>query len=122
MSDENDINAVLNKLDNISIGFIKIVESFKLELLKIKKILNYSKEEMFIPRKFFNNFLRPQLEKKKILTKKEMFSICDQERKYNSYYTLSSYLHILESKEYITSKRIKNVKHYMLISNESQKL
>ncbi len=119
MSDEKDLKPIINKLDNISMGFNKIAENFSLELTKMKKILNYSKKEIYIPKKFFNDFLKPQLEKKKKMTKKEMFSLCEQRRKYNSYNTLSSYLHKLEINGYIQSERIKNKKQYMLIQKES---
>ena len=117
MSDENDPNPILSKLDNISNNFNKIAENFEVELIKIKKILNYSKKEKFIPKKFFYNFLKLQLEKKKKMTKKEIFKICEKRRKYNSYNTLGSYLHKLEVYEYLKSERIKNEKHYMLNEN-----
>ena len=119
MSDEKDLEPIINKLDSISISFNKIIENLSLELTKMKKILNYSKKEKFLPKKFFNDFLKPELEEKKKMTKREMFSLCEQRRKYNSYNTLNSYLHKLEINGYIQSERIKNKKHYMLIQKES---
>ena len=80
----------------------------------MKEILNYSKKEKFIPNKFFNNFLKPQLENKKKMAKKDMLQICEEKKKYNSFYTLSSYLHKLEINGQIKSDRIKNKKYYML--------
>ena len=119
MSDENDLNIIINRLDSISTGFNKIAENFLLELTKIKKILPYSKKKIFIPNKFFNDFLKPQLEKKKKMTKKEMFSLCEQRRKYNSYNTLNSYLYKLEINGYLQSERIKNKKYYILKQKEN---
>ncbi len=118
MSDENDLNPIINKLDNISIQFSKIIENFLLELTKIKKILPYSKKKIFIPNKFFNDFLKPQLEKNKKMTKEEMFNLCKERGKYNSYHTLNSYLYKLEINGYIQSERKKNKKHYILIQKE----
>ncbi|MFX1499785.1 MAG: hypothetical protein ACFFDH_02330 [Promethearchaeota archaeon] len=114
MSDRNDLKPIINKLDRISLEFNKITEDFLLELTKIKKILNYSKKEMFIPKKFFFNFLKPELEERIKLTKKQILAICEERRKYNSYYTLNSYLHKLEKNEYLISEKIKNEKYYML--------
>ena len=114
MSDKKDLDLIIGKLDRISMDFYKILENFSLELIKVKRILNYSGKEIFIPKKFFFNFLKPELEKRKKITKNEIFGICEERRKYNSYNTLSSYLHKLEKNEYIISEKIKNEKHYML--------
>ena len=119
MPDKNDLNYIIDKLDSISTHFNKIIERFLSELTKMKKILNYSKTRTFIPNKFFNDFLKPQLEEKKKMTKKDMFNLCEQKRKYNSYNTLHSYLHKLEINGYVESERIKNRKHYMLTHKES---
>ncbi len=118
MSDENELNHILNNLDNISKGANKFIKNLLLELTKMKEILHYSREKIFIPDKFFNDFLKPQLEEKKKMTKKEMFNLCEQRRKYDSYNTLNSYLYKLEINGFIESERIKNKKRYMLIQKE----
>ncbi len=110
MSDKNDLNFIKNKLDNISLGISKIL----LELAKKKKISSYPKLKTFVPNKFFNDFLKPQLLGGKKLTKREMFNLCEKRGKYNSYNTLSNYLYKLEKNQYIQSERILNKKYYML--------
>ncbi len=114
MSDEKDLTSILSKLDSISIDFNKIAENFILELTKMKEILNYSKKDTFLPKKFFNDFLKPQLGEKKKITKKEMLKLCEKRGKYDSYNTLHSYLYKLEINGYIQSEKINNEKHYML--------
>ena len=119
MSDKNDLNYIINKLDNISVHFNKIINDFESELAKMKSFSDYSKKKKFIPYKFYSNFLKPHLKEKRKLTKDKMFSLCQQRKKYNSYNTLNSYLHILETNGYIQSERVKNRKYYFLTKEES---
>ncbi len=120
MSDKKDIDTIITKLDNISIQFTKAINNLSSELTKIKEVLKYSKKKEFIPIKFFKDFLKPQLEKKKKMTKKEMFNLCEERRKYNSYNTIHNYLYKLELNGYIQSEKLKNIKVYMLINEENQ--
>jgi len=114
VSDENDLDIIICNLDTISNNIFKFAKRFEIELIKIKKTINYHKKKKFIPSKFFTSFLKPLLKSNRKMTKKQILEECKKRRKYNSYNTLSSYLYKLEISGYLKSERLKREKFYIL--------
>jgi len=120
VTDKIDIVYVLGKLDILSKSIIEISKEFKLVFTKLKTFFSFAdsmlekKNSGSIPDKFFHDFLKPLLEMKKKMTKKEILKEAERRNKYNSLYTLSQYLLKLESNGFINSMKDKREKVYML--------
>jgi len=120
VTDKIDIVYVLGKLDILSKSIIEISKEFKLVFTKLKTFFSFAdsmlekKKSGSIPDKFFHDFLKPLLEMKKKMTKKEILKEAERRNKYNSLYTLSQYLLKLESNGFINSMKDKREKVYML--------
>ncbi len=120
VTDKNDVIYILSKLDVLSKNIINISNEFKMEVIKLKTYFSIPDSTLdkkpweSIPEKFFHDFLKPLLEKKKKMTKKEMLKEAEKQNKYNSQNTLNQYLPILESKGFIKSTKDKREKVYTL--------
>ncbi|KKN18397.1 hypothetical protein LCGC14_0956230 [marine sediment metagenome] len=77
VTDKNDVIYILSKLDVLSKNIINISNEFKMEVIKLKTYFSIPDSTLdkkpweSIPEKFFHDFLKPLLEKKKKMTKKE---------------------------------------------------
>jgi len=107
-------------LDILSKNIIEISKEFKLEFIKLKTYFSFpdamleKKNSGSIPEKFFHEFLKPLLEMKKKMTKKDILKEAKIQNKYNSQNTLNQYLPKLESNGFINSMKDKREKVYML--------